>query len=97
MKMFIKNETIIKYKIIGELFDEYYKKNKINLYEGKYDVIVIRKNKKEYKLEIKVTKTRINLYVEELDLEPKKVDMSDKTFPEIPKRRKEKINERKNN
>ena len=88
MKMFIKNETIIKYKIIGELFDEYYKKNKRNLYEGKYDVIVIRKNKKEYKLEIKVTKTRINLYVEELDLESKKVNISGKKFPKIPKRRK---------
>lgn len=92
MKLYIKNNTILNYKRIGELFDEYYKDIKSKFYIGKNDVIVIKENKKKYKLEIKVTKTRINLYIDELDLEPKKVDLRKFKFPKLPKK-----NEKTNN
>lgn len=97
MKLYIKNNTTLNYKKIGELFDDYYKKISGKFYVGKFDIIIIKDGNKEYKMEINATKTKVNLYIDELDLEPKKVDMSDKKFPEIPKRRKEKINERGNN
>lgn len=92
MKLYIKNNTTLSYKKIGELFDDYYKKISGKFYVGKFDIIIIKDGNKEYKMEINVTKTRVNLIIVDLDLEPKKVDLKKFKFPKLPTKKEKKNN-----
>lgn len=81
MKISINNKTNLPFEVIGKVFDNFIT---ISPYTGgstEYELFDYKR--KEYKMTIEYKTTQINITVEELEIEAKKVSKKGLRFPKL--------------
>jgi hypothetical protein len=85
MKLNINNKTNLPFKIIGEIYDKYlksiYEVDEFN--ENIIEYELFNYKKKEYKMTIEWKISCISIFVEELDIEAKKISKKGIKFPKL--------------